>query len=65
MLEFLPVKLMTRDNLASMQQDNVCDGPFPEVFGIVPKPLEAIAPEYLGPAASRSRYDDYRAHGGR
>jgi NADH dehydrogenase len=65
MLELLPVKLMTRDNLASMQVDNVCDGPFPAVFGIVPKPLEAIAPEYLGPAAVRSRYDEYRAHGGR
>ena len=64
-LELLPVKLMTRDNLASMQQDNVCDGPFPAVFGIEPKALEAVAPEYLGPGATRSRYDDYRAHGGR
>jgi uncharacterized protein YbjT (DUF2867 family) len=65
MLELLPVKLMTRDNLASMKVDNVCDGPFPAVFGITPKPLEAIAPEYLGRAAARSRYDEYRAHGGR
>jgi NADH dehydrogenase len=63
MLELLPVKLMTRDNLASMERDNVCDGPFPDVFGIAPRPLEAIAPEYLG--ASPSRYDEYRSHGGR
>lgn len=65
MLELLPVKLMTRDNLASMQQDNVSPDPFPALFGIAPKPLEAIAPEYLGPGAARSRYDEYRAHGGR
>jgi NADH dehydrogenase len=65
MLEMLPVKLMTRDNLASMQRDNVCDAPFPDVFGITPKPLEAIAPEYLGPNAVQSRYAEYRSHGGR
>jgi NADH dehydrogenase len=64
-LELLPVKLMTRDNLASMQRDNVSDQPFPEVFGIAPRPLEAIAPEYLGASAIHSRYDEYRAHGGR
>lgn len=64
-LELLPVKLMTRDNLASMSRDNVAQGPFPAVFGISPRTLEAIAPEYLGPAAARSRYDEYRAHGGR
>jgi NADH dehydrogenase len=65
MLEMLPVKLMTRDNLASMQRDNVSDQPFPGVFGIAPRPLEAIAPEYIGRSAIHSRYDEYRAHGGR
>lgn len=65
LLELLPVKLMTRDNLASMQQDNVTDAPFPAVFGIAPKALESIAPEYLGPGATHSRYDEFRAHGGR
>lgn len=65
LLELAPVKLMTRDNLASMSCDNVCGGPFPDVFAIEPKPLEAIAPEYLGDSALRSRYDEYRAHGGR
>ena len=65
LLELLPVKLMTRDNLASMQQDNVSSEPFPAVFGIEPKPIEAIAPEYLGRGAFHSRYDEYRAHGGR
>lgn len=64
-LERLPGKLMTRDNLASMSQDNVCRCAFPEIFGIRPAPLEAIAPEYLAPSAIRSPYDEYRAHGGR
>ncbi|MDH5285869.1 MAG: complex I NDUFA9 subunit family protein [Betaproteobacteria bacterium] len=65
LLELLPVKLMTRDNLASMSRDNVSDAPFPPVFGIEPRALEAIAPEYLGAASARSRYDEFRAHGGR
>ena len=63
-LEVLPFKLMTRDNLASMSIDNVCQGPFPAVFGIDPATLEAIAPEYLAPAAIHSRYDPYRARSG-
>ncbi|HVF64744.1 MAG TPA: complex I NDUFA9 subunit family protein [Casimicrobiaceae bacterium] len=65
MLELLPVKLLTRDNLASMRVDNVCPGPFPEVFRIRPAALEAIAPEYLAPRAGRTRYDDFRARSGR
>jgi uncharacterized protein YbjT (DUF2867 family) len=60
-LELLPIKLMTRDNLASMSVDNVCPGPFPAVFGITPAALEAIAPGYLAPAAIHSRFDPYRA----
>jgi len=64
-LEMLPGPLMTRDNLASMTQDNVCGCPFPAVFGAPPASIEAIAPAYLAPAAIRSRYDDFRAHGGR
>jgi NADH dehydrogenase len=44
-MEFLPVKMMTRDNYYSMRLPNVCAGPFP--FGITPKSLEEIAPAYL------------------
>jgi NADH dehydrogenase len=65
MLELAPGKLMTRDNLASMSVPNVCSRPFPEVFGIEPVALEAIAPDYLDPAAIHSRYETYRAHSGR
>lgn len=64
-LEHLPGKLMTRDNLRSMEADSVCDARFAAVFGIAPTALEAVAPQYLAPAARRSAFDGYRAHGGR
>ncbi len=64
-LEHLPGTLMSRDNLLSTRKDNVCDCPFPAVFGIVPAALEAVAPQYLAPDAQRSAYDGYRATGGR
>jgi len=64
-LELLPGKLMSRDNLASMQVDSVCDGAFPALFGSPPTALEAIAPQYLAPMAQRSRYSGLRAQGGR
>jgi NADH dehydrogenase len=64
-LEFLPGTLMSRDNLASMQQDSVCGCDFPAAFGFQPQALETIAPTYLGPEAAKNRYDDYRVRGGR
>ena len=64
-LEMLPGKLMTRDNLASMSVDNVCAGTFPADFGFVPTPLEAVLPEYLAPSAARARYSRYRHVAGR
>ncbi len=56
---------MSRDNLASMQEDNVCDCPFPSLFGIRPTALQAVAPEYLAPGALHSAYDRYRTNSGR
>jgi NADH dehydrogenase len=65
LLEALPVKLMTRDNVRSMQVANVCAGPFPEVLGFVPAALDTLAPDYLAPAAGRARYGRMRQHAGR
>jgi NADH dehydrogenase len=59
-LEHLPGKLMTRDNVRSMQVDNVCDCPFPEVFGFAPSPMEAVVPMYLAGVTPRSRYRWFR-----
>jgi NADH dehydrogenase len=57
-MEKLPGKLLTRDNLLSMQVPNVCPGGFP--FGILPQALEAIAPAYLRPAGPRERLFELR-----
>jgi len=63
-MEFLPVKILTRDNLRSMSVDNVCDCAWPEIFGFKPAALEAVLPTYLecGP---RSHYDGLRARASR
>ncbi|MHB8534462.1 MAG: complex I NDUFA9 subunit family protein [Sulfuricaulis sp.] len=47
--EFMPGKPFSLDNYHSLQIDSVCDGKFPEVFGIRPASLEQIAPDYLSP----------------
>ena len=47
-LERVPGKPMTTDQLRSLAWDNTCDGPFPEVFGIEPQALEAVVPTYVG-----------------
>jgi hypothetical protein len=54
---------MTRDNLASMTRDNVCDAAYPTLLERAPQALEAIVPGYLAPAAARSRYSRPRTQG--
>ncbi len=56
-------QLMSRDNLRSMQIDNVSGAAFP--FGITPTPLESVAPTYLTGVFARSRYSTYRYRAGR
>ncbi len=65
MMEWLPVKLLTRDNLRSMQVDSICDCSFPAIFKLAPTPLEAIAPDYLAGDTPRAGYLRYRAMAGR
>ena len=64
-LEWLPGPLMSRDNLASMERDNVCDGSMLAKFGFAATALEAVAPAYLATSAIKSRYDEFRAQSGR
>lgn len=65
MLEKMPIKLMTRDNLASMEVDSVANGEFPAVFGFKPTALEAVVPEYLANDTPRAAYDRFRGLAGR
>jgi len=57
-MELLPVRLLTRDNLLSMEVPSVCDCAFP--FGIQPVALEATAPAWLAPSGPRERYPQLR-----
>ena len=58
-MEFSPWPILTRDNLRSMQVDNVCSCGWPEIFAFAPSALEAVLPTYLerGP---RSYYHLFR-----
>lgn len=59
-MEFLPVKLMTRDNYYSMKVDSVCGCDFPEIFTFKPSALEAVVPLYLTSGTPRGRYRGFR-----
>jgi NADH dehydrogenase len=65
LLEHLPGQLMTRDNVRSMQIDNVCDCAFPAFPGVAPSALEAIVPLYLAKKTPASRLDRFRVRAGR
>jgi uncharacterized protein YbjT (DUF2867 family) len=64
-MEFLPLKLMTRDNYLSMQVDSVCGCDFPPLFGFQPKPLEALVSDYFAGNTQRSAYLRFRSKAGR
>ena len=59
MMEWMPVPLMTRDNVRSMQVPSVCEGSALP-FGIEPTALEVAAPGWLAPAKPRMRYAQLR-----
>lgn len=63
MMEWLPGKLMTRDNVRSMKVPSVCHCEFP--FGLRPNPLEALAPAWLSDRDPRTRVYNLRSKAGR
>ena len=65
MMELLPFKLMSRDNVRSMEVDSVSTDPFPVVFDVVPTALEAVIPEYLVNQTPRGAYDRFRSSAAR
>jgi len=67
-MEWLPGEpLMSRDNLDSMQVDNVASSQLPGLaeLGITPAPLSAVGPMILGPDHPAARLDAYRRGAGR
>jgi uncharacterized protein YbjT (DUF2867 family) len=60
MMELLPFKLMSRDNVRSMEVDSISDQPFPAVFNIAPTALETVIPQYLVDQTPRGAYDRFR-----
>ena len=60
LMECLPIKLMSRDNIRSMQQDSVSDQAFPEWLDLRPSALETVMPQYLIDQTPRGAYDRFR-----
>jgi len=50
LMEWVPGKPFSVDNLRSLEVDSICQTPCPLPFGIEPKSLEAVAPLYLTPS---------------
>ena len=65
LLEMVPGKPMSRDNLASLRHDSVCKGEFPAVFALTPTSIEAVVPVYLASHNTRKKYLGYRERAGR
>jgi uncharacterized protein YbjT (DUF2867 family) len=64
-LGLVPGKPFTYDNYLSMQQDSVCSGEFPQMFGITPRGIRTVVPSYLAERHMRGRYHEYREQAGR
>jgi uncharacterized protein YbjT (DUF2867 family) len=62
-MEWLPGKLMSRDNVMSMSADSTSAAPFP--FDIRPTAIEAVAPVYLRGTNACARFSLMRYHAGR
>ncbi len=65
MMELLPVKLMSRDNIKSMAVDNVSLQPFPQIFGITPTALETEIEAQLVDDTQRGAYHRFRQYAAR
>jgi len=61
LFELMPGKPFSRDNYASMQRDNICEGEFPAEFGIIPSSIDSVVPGYLRANNQRSTYPHLRA----
>lgn len=61
LLELVPGKPMSRDNLASLSVASVCRENELHALGIEPTAVEAVVPQYLARRHARDFYDRFRA----
>ena len=60
-MEWLPIKLLSRDNLDALKEDNVMRAPLAPELSLSPVTLESAAPAWLAPHGSaKLRYDSFR-----
>lgn len=64
-MQLSPIPLITRDNIRSMQVDNVCEDAIASELNVAPTALDVIAPEYLLFSSPRASYDAFRSAAGR
>jgi len=65
MMEWLPIKLMSRDNVRSMAVNSTAEGPMAKEILQTLMPLDAVMPSYIQNKTPRAAYDQYRAAAGR
>lgn len=64
-MEWSPIKLITRDNVRSMEVDSVASGPLANEISQPLMPLESVMPEYIVNKTPRAAYDRFRTAAGR
>jgi NADH dehydrogenase len=65
MMELSPFRLLSRDNIRSMQVDSTCSVPIAPELGVTPTSLDVVVPEYLLNSSARAAYDVFRSAAGR
>ncbi|MEE9331497.1 MAG: complex I NDUFA9 subunit family protein [Methylophilaceae bacterium] len=65
LMELLPIKLMTRDNVRSMEVDSIMKGAMAKEITCALMPLEAVMPEYIINKTPRAVYNQFRTAAGR
>lgn len=65
LMEWLPIKLMSRDNVRSMEVDSIATGDMAKEIQLSLTALDAIIPAYIQNKTPRAAYDQYRAAAGR
>jgi NADH dehydrogenase len=65
MMELSPFRLLSRDNIRSMQVDSTCSVPIAPELGVTPTSLDVVVPEYLLNSSASAAYDVFRSAAGR